>query len=275
MILRQLKDITIQNKYTKWYCNIISAAMERVVDCKYFSNKKKFATDKVGYIEAHHIIPSSINKELSKDKRNLAFLTAKEHFICHLLLPKMLSSEYYKRKMKIALVWMSNRLKLNSVNYSRTRQSILKSLGAYHVEKLNADPNYRYKLVEPLLRAQKLIDHSTEEWLNRSIRSLEAIEKSKTTLQSDSHREYARQRELAKGADKLSELGKARRAKQLANGIAKYGSEEAVYKAHADKIKGRVKLTHKITGAIKYVKDPGMEWSYILNISNARKRNTY
>lgn len=50
-----------------------------------------------GYTEEHHIVPRSLGG--TDDKDNLVLLTAKEHFICHLLLTKMYpkgSNEYYK-----------------------------------------------------------------------------------------------------------------------------------------------------------------------------------
>jgi hypothetical protein len=63
----------LQNKYTKWYFNIIAAAKLRKL-----SN---------GYFEKHHIIPKSLGGSNRKD--NLVKLTAREHFICHRLLVKM------------------------------------------------------------------------------------------------------------------------------------------------------------------------------------------
>ncbi len=62
----------IQNKYTKWYYDIIAKAQLR---------------SGIGYTEKHHIIPKSIGG--SDDKSNLVILTAREHFLCHLLLTKM------------------------------------------------------------------------------------------------------------------------------------------------------------------------------------------
>lgn len=50
-----------------------------------------------GYKENHHILPRSLGG--SDDKDNLVYLTAKEHFICHLLLTRMYeynTIEYYK-----------------------------------------------------------------------------------------------------------------------------------------------------------------------------------
>lgn len=62
----------IKNKYTKWYNSIISIAQQRTTE---------------GYVEKHHIIPKSLGG--SDKKSNLVTLTAKEHYICHLLLTKM------------------------------------------------------------------------------------------------------------------------------------------------------------------------------------------
>lgn len=51
----------------------------------------------IGYTERHHIIPRCLGGTDNKD--NLVKLSAREHFICHLLLTKMYkrgSNEYYK-----------------------------------------------------------------------------------------------------------------------------------------------------------------------------------
>jgi hypothetical protein len=62
----------IQNKYTKWYNSIVSTAQQRNID---------------GYVEKHHILPKSLGG--TNKKSNLVKLTAKEHYICHLLLTRM------------------------------------------------------------------------------------------------------------------------------------------------------------------------------------------
>ena len=48
----------------------------------------------VGYIEMHHIIPRSLGGNNSIE--NLVTLTAREHFICHWLLTKMVKGKAYK-----------------------------------------------------------------------------------------------------------------------------------------------------------------------------------
>jgi len=61
-----------ENKYTKWYFEIINNAKQ---------------TKKLGYTERHHIVPRCLGGRYVKE--NLVYLTAREHFICHLLLVKM------------------------------------------------------------------------------------------------------------------------------------------------------------------------------------------
>lgn len=101
--------IFINNKYTKWYNNIISNAALR--------------TD-FGYSENHHILPRSLGG--SNAKSNLARLTAREHFVCHRLLTKMtIGTE--KKKMLLALLMMcvtsrnQQRHKINSSQYEQIR----------------------------------------------------------------------------------------------------------------------------------------------------------
>ena len=70
------------NKYSRWYYSIINKRLKQVPD---------------GYSEKHHIKPRSLGGEDTSD--NLVSLTAREHYICHLLLTKMVkcgSPAYYK-----------------------------------------------------------------------------------------------------------------------------------------------------------------------------------
>lgn len=80
----------LDNKYTKWYNSIITKANDRTI---------------LGYTEKHHIIPSSLGG--TNDKENLAILTAREHFVCHLLLTKMTIGNA-RYKMIFALQMLSN-----------------------------------------------------------------------------------------------------------------------------------------------------------------------
>ncbi len=103
----------LDNKYTKWYYQIIKNASTREL---------------LGYTETHHIIPKSLGG--SNESENLIVLTAREHFICHLLLSKMVADEY-KYKMSKAITMMNNvsgrkqqRYKVSSHTYKILKESV-------------------------------------------------------------------------------------------------------------------------------------------------------
>jgi hypothetical protein len=85
--------IFIDNKYTTWYYAIIEKARLQ---------------QRTGYVESHHIVPKSFFKKISKTgwlpgdphtSDNIVKLTAKEHFVCHLLLTKMTQGVAYKKSV--------------------------------------------------------------------------------------------------------------------------------------------------------------------------------
>lgn len=82
----------LENKYSRWYFSLVS------------SRKNRILSDNV-YIEKHHIIPRSLGGNDSDS--NIVLLTAREHFIAHLLLVKMFVGEK-KIKMSFALKCMTN-----------------------------------------------------------------------------------------------------------------------------------------------------------------------
>jgi hypothetical protein len=77
--------IFLQNKYLNWYQAIISKASQRQLS---------------GYVEKHHILPRSLGGNDSLV--NIVSLSAREHFICHLLLSKI-TTGYQRELMKFAL----------------------------------------------------------------------------------------------------------------------------------------------------------------------------
>lgn len=77
------------NKYTNCYYRIVSRARDDV------NNRT------TGYFELHHVIPKALGG--SNRKSNLVKLTAREHYVCHLLLTKMTNH----RGMSLALVKMT------------------------------------------------------------------------------------------------------------------------------------------------------------------------
>jgi hypothetical protein len=95
--------IFINNKYTQWYYSIINRATTRNVS---------------GYLEKHHIMPKSFGG--SNKKSNLVKLTVREHYICHLLLTKMVTGEC-RAKMIYALSLMKPKTKHNSMLYENLK----------------------------------------------------------------------------------------------------------------------------------------------------------
>lgn len=102
----------LENKYTRIYFQII--------------NRAKFRNLTNSYKESHHIIPKSLGGKNSHN--NLVNLTAREHFICHLLLTKMVNSSD-KNKMVYAL-WMmlkgnknqNRNIHISSRTYSKLKE---------------------------------------------------------------------------------------------------------------------------------------------------------
>ncbi len=109
---QELIDWCIDNKYKLWYFNIIDKALQRNW------NKKNAQC----YIEMHHIVPSSISG-LPRNKGEIVGLTAREHFVCHLLLPKFLSGEN-KSKMILALHRLMHGNKKNYCKSSHTYKNL-------------------------------------------------------------------------------------------------------------------------------------------------------
>lgn len=120
-----------QTKYTNWYYAIVNRAKDR---------------PKKGYTEGHHIIPRCLGGDNSKD--NLVRLTAREHFICHQLLVKMVASEH-RSKLALAATKMWQKGKNQQRDYrfnSKVYERLKKEASAY-LSELNRkrweDPNYR------------------------------------------------------------------------------------------------------------------------------------
>lgn len=127
----------LQNKYTKWYFNIISNATKR-------------NTSQTEYHENHHILPKCKSMfpqyiSFTKNPWNKAALTAREHYICHLLLIKMTTGKP-KASMYTAFNRMnsSNTSKYKSTHYELFRKSFSNSM----IGKSNPNYGNSYKWTE-------------------------------------------------------------------------------------------------------------------------------
>lgn len=173
--------IFIDNKYCRLYYMIIERAKSRVF---------------LGYTEKHHIIPKSLGG--SNEENNLVNLTAKEHYICHLLLIKMTEGKA-RTKMRYASYMFSrnpnnnnNRIKITGRRYQYLREQL--SIA----NKERTGPN----------KGKKFTDEHKQNLSN-------ALKGRKLGPQSDEHRakvgRYTRTEEHKKA---LSEFRKAQTGKQ-------------------------------------------------------------
>ena len=115
MIMKESQQMYLQNKYTRCYYSIIERAKIRTLPLN-------------TYTELHHIIPKSLGGNNTKE--NLVRLTAKEHFICHLLLTKMTNSHsmvYAAWKMSNQINEYQQRYKINSSTYEILRKKFVES----------------------------------------------------------------------------------------------------------------------------------------------------
>lgn len=104
-VIKELSAMYLINKYYNWYYSIIDRARSR--------NLLKNV-----YKEVHHIIPRSLGGDDSST--NLVKLTAREHFICHLLLTKF-TQGIDKSKMYCAL-WSMCRKGKNQLRHKMTNR---------------------------------------------------------------------------------------------------------------------------------------------------------
>lgn len=99
-----MRDKFIKNKYFNWYFNIINKSKNQV---------------KNDYVEKHHIIPKCMGG--TDEPENIVPLTAREHFICHWLLVKIVEDDV-KYKLMYALSMMQNKSKYNPDRNLTSRQ---------------------------------------------------------------------------------------------------------------------------------------------------------
>lgn len=102
-----MNNLFLSNKYTNTYYNIINNASSRLIE---------------GYTEKHHIIPKSLGGDNSVS--NLVKLTAREHFICHWLLTKMVTNENHIKMLRSLSVFQraSKTRKLTPRQYEIARK---------------------------------------------------------------------------------------------------------------------------------------------------------
>jgi hypothetical protein len=97
----------MENKYKKWYDNIIERAKNRILNC---------------YTENHHIIPRSLGGNNKSD--NLVKLTAREHFICHILLTKFTEGKNKHKMVRAVMIMKAENKQQNRYINSKLYESL-------------------------------------------------------------------------------------------------------------------------------------------------------
>ena len=127
-----------QNKYSRWYFDIIRNAIND-------RNNREHI-----YTEKHHIWPKSIGGK--DDTENLVFLTYREHWICHRLLPKMLICEQEIRSMNKAVSFMRRRnstgVKLTARRAEVMRKAVIEALTGRIVSEETKQKNRKIGLAQ-------------------------------------------------------------------------------------------------------------------------------
>jgi hypothetical protein len=100
------------SKYLQWYMRLMQNAKAR--------------EPLTGYVEEHHILPRSMGG--SDNKENLVRLSAKEHYIAHLLLWKSKFPQPYHKKMVFAANAMSNKVSPHKQRTYKVNSRVYNSL---------------------------------------------------------------------------------------------------------------------------------------------------
>jgi hypothetical protein len=116
-----------RTKYLTWYEDLVAKAKDRpLLD---------------GYVEHHHVVPVSLGG--SNEPENIITLTAREHYIAHLLLWRITMDKKFHNKMSMALHVMVNgsghkkqdrNYLIPSRIYESARRSFIQAMKAYFEE---------------------------------------------------------------------------------------------------------------------------------------------
>jgi len=137
VFLEKVKSMSSSKKYYNIYEKIIKRAASRInfSQKSIYSAKKHVGKEYGKYkYEAHHILPKCISDENSKtDINNIAFLTLKEHLICH----KILALRIIKNNKSIARAFYA----MFTCRLSRQKYRVMNSKEILYFKKNNLDLN--------------------------------------------------------------------------------------------------------------------------------------
>jgi hypothetical protein len=176
--------------YQKIYNQIIERAKTRQLE---------------GYKEKHHIIPKCLGG--SNDKENLVELTAREHFLCHMLLCEIYPKE---NKLKYALFLMSVGKRKNKNNTYKPSSRVYSRL------------KHQYSNIISLINKGRIMSEETKLKISNSNKGKKTKEYKKRSV------DYS---------DKISKIHKGKkRSKETKRKMSEAHINKKLSKEHKDKI---------------------------------------
>lgn len=148
----------LSNKYTIWYYSIIEYA------------KNQSTT---GYKEKHHIIPRSLGG--SNSKNNLVNLTARQHFICHILLTKMVQGPAKHKMIRAAMGMKRSRKYQDRYINSRLYESVRKEYSQQRSKEQSGKGNVNFNKPLSQITKQRLSESRKSKgyrWFNNGERNV-------------------------------------------------------------------------------------------------------
>lgn len=146
-------DWLVENKYAKWYSAIIKNAFTRNI---------------IGYSEKHHIRPKSLGGSNNKD--NIVILTAREHFLCHLLLTKCLTGSDRQKMIHaffmLRAVGPNQKRYISSNFYAALKEEFSKSISEIQSGKNNSQYGKVWVFNNDLKKSQKIDSSDLEQFLS-------------------------------------------------------------------------------------------------------------
>lgn len=212
------------SKYKKWYDNIISKAHTRMIE---------------GYTELHHIIPKSLGG--NDNPENLVSLTAREHFICHILLTKFTTGKDRNKMLHAAIIMKSTNEYQDRYLNSRLYNTIRKEYAKKFSEKQIGEGNSFYGKKHSQETRQKMSDSKRKlhnsDWVNPHI----GMKRSAETKKNIS----------------ISKKGKPSSKKGILQGPMTQEQKEK----HKKAIQGKCFWWNNGSNNVRGDKAPGPEWS--------------
>jgi hypothetical protein len=251
-------DYIINNKYSKWYFDIIDQGKKRILEDK-------------TYTEVHHIIPKSFGG--TDEISNLVILTYREHFLCHWLLTKCVSDKY-KRKALGALSSMRRNKKQvvskSSWRFEVMKQAVKEAMTGRTIKEETKEKN----------RNIAIALHNDPDYIEKWKRGMETKPKAAMT---DKRKEAARRSILKyNGSEKhildvkraqigriRTEEEKLKQSNTMKNGAAAFGERNSMKNPdHVDKVrKSKIGLKSLVKeGQPRKLAKPGTEkWNMLIS----------